>query len=41
VEECKLRVSEWRVLRRMFGPKRDEVRGVRIGQALLNTAVNL
>jgi len=26
-EECKLRVFENRVLRRIFGPKRDEVRG--------------
>jgi len=24
-EECRLRVSEYRVLRRKFGPKRDEV----------------
>jgi hypothetical protein len=28
-EECRLRVFEYRVLRRIFGPKRDEVsRGV-------------
>jgi hypothetical protein len=27
-EECRLRVFENRVLRRIFGPKRDEVRGV-------------
>ena len=27
-EECRLRVSENRVLRRIFGPKRDEVTGV-------------
>ena len=26
-EECRLRVSENRVLRRIFGPKRDEVTG--------------
>jgi hypothetical protein len=26
-EECKLRVFENRVLRRIFGPKRDEVMG--------------
>jgi hypothetical protein len=26
-EECKLRVFENRVLRRIFGPKRDEVTG--------------
>jgi hypothetical protein len=26
-EECKLRVLECRVLRRLFGPKRDEVTG--------------
>jgi hypothetical protein len=26
-EECRLRVFENRVLRRIFGPKRDEVRG--------------
>ena len=26
-EDCKLRVFEDRVLRRIFGPKRDEVRG--------------
>jgi hypothetical protein len=26
-EECRLRVSENRVLRRVFGPKRDEVTG--------------
>jgi len=26
-EECKLRVFENRVLRRMFGPKRDEATG--------------
>jgi hypothetical protein len=26
-EECRLRVFENRVLRRVFGPKRDEVRG--------------
>jgi len=26
-EECKLRVSKNRVLRRVFGPKRDEVTG--------------
>jgi hypothetical protein len=26
-EERKLRVFEYRVLRRLFGPKRDEVRG--------------
>ena len=27
-EECRLRVFENRVLRRVFGPKRDEVRGM-------------
>jgi hypothetical protein len=27
-EECRLRVFENRVLRRIFGPKRDEVTGV-------------
>jgi len=27
MEECRLRVSENRVLRRIFGPKRDEVTG--------------
>jgi hypothetical protein len=27
-EECRLRVFENRVLRRIFGPKRDEVMGV-------------
>jgi hypothetical protein len=27
-EECRLRVFENRVLRKIFGPKRDEVRGV-------------
>jgi hypothetical protein len=26
-EECTLRISENRVLRRIFGPKRDEVTG--------------
>jgi hypothetical protein len=26
-EECRLRVFENRVVRRIFGPKRDEVRG--------------
>jgi hypothetical protein len=26
-EECRLRVFEKRVLRRIFGPKRDEVTG--------------
>ena len=26
-EECKLRVSENKMLRRIYGPKRDEVRG--------------
>jgi hypothetical protein len=26
-EECRLRVFENRVLRRIFGPKRDKVRG--------------
>jgi hypothetical protein len=26
-EECRLRVLECRVLRRIFGPKRDEVTG--------------
>jgi hypothetical protein len=26
-EECRLRVLEKRVLRRIFGPKRDEVTG--------------
>jgi hypothetical protein len=26
-EECRLRVFEFRMLRRMFGPKRDEVTG--------------
>jgi hypothetical protein len=26
-EECRLRVFENKVLRRIFGPKRDEVRG--------------
>jgi hypothetical protein len=26
-EECRLRVFENRVLRRIFGPKREEVRG--------------
>jgi hypothetical protein len=26
-EECRLRVSENRMLRRIFGPKRDEVTG--------------
>jgi hypothetical protein len=26
-EECRLRVFENKVLRRMFGPKRDEVTG--------------
>jgi hypothetical protein len=26
-EECRLRVFEFRVLRRIFGPKRDEVTG--------------
>jgi hypothetical protein len=26
-EECRLRVSEDRVLRRIFGPKRDEIKG--------------
>ena len=26
-EECRLRVSENRVLRRIFGPKRDEITG--------------
>ena len=26
-EECRLRVSENRVLRKVFGPKRDEVTG--------------
>jgi len=26
-EECRLRASENRVLRRVFGPKRDEVTG--------------
>jgi hypothetical protein len=26
-EECRLRVFEYRVLRRIFGPKRDEVTG--------------
>jgi hypothetical protein len=26
-EECRLRVFEDRMLRRIFGPKRDEVRG--------------
>jgi hypothetical protein len=26
-EECRLKVFENRVLRRIFGPKRDEVRG--------------
>jgi hypothetical protein len=26
-EEHRLRVFEWRVLRRIFGPKRDEVTG--------------
>jgi hypothetical protein len=25
-EDCRLRVFEYRVLRRIFGPKRDEVR---------------
>ena len=29
-EDCKLRVFENRVLRRMFAPKRDEVTGERI-----------
>jgi len=28
MEECRLRVFENRVLRRIFGPKRDEVLGV-------------
>jgi hypothetical protein len=28
-EECRLRVFENRVLRRIFGPKRDEVTGER------------
>jgi hypothetical protein len=27
-EECRLRVFENKVLRRIFGPKRDEVTGV-------------
>jgi hypothetical protein len=27
MEECRLRVFENRVLRRIFGPKRDEVAG--------------
>jgi len=27
MEECRLRVSENRVLRRIFGPRRDEVTG--------------
>jgi len=27
-EECRLKVSENRVLRRIFGPKRDEVTGM-------------
>jgi hypothetical protein len=27
MEECRLRVFENRVLRRIFGPKRDEVTG--------------
>jgi hypothetical protein len=27
-EECRLRVFETRVLRRIFGPKRDEIMGV-------------
>jgi hypothetical protein len=27
-EECRLRIFENRVLRRIFGPMRDEVRGV-------------
>jgi hypothetical protein len=27
-EECKLRVFENRVLRRIFGPKRDDVTGM-------------
>jgi hypothetical protein len=27
-EECRLRVFENRVLRRIFGPKRDDVMGV-------------
>jgi hypothetical protein len=27
MEECRLRVFEIRLLRRMFGPKRDEVTG--------------
>jgi hypothetical protein len=26
-EECRLRVFEYRVLRRIFGPKRDKVTG--------------
>jgi hypothetical protein len=28
MEECRLRVFENRVLRRIFGPKRDEMTGV-------------
>jgi hypothetical protein len=29
LEECRLRAFENRVLRRIFGPKRDEVMGVK------------
>jgi hypothetical protein len=28
MEECRLRVTENRVLRRIFGPKRDKMTGV-------------
>jgi hypothetical protein len=37
-EECRLRVFENRVLRRIFGPKRDEVKGE--WRKLLNVELN-
>jgi hypothetical protein len=39
MEECRLRVFENKVLRRIFGPKRDEVTGE--GRRLHNKELNV